>query len=220
LRSAEVAGAGPTIVRAYGGRQLGTVLGITSAGSGEGKSMHALALARTAAVAGESVVLVDADRRRSGVSRLIDERPDLNLNDFLLGRCGPGEVVAVEPRSGMHFVPSAPADITWTSSDFRRFEELVGHLKERFAIVIVDLPPLLGLAETIRLATTTNGVVFIVRWGRTDRDIVRHAFDALGVAGVRTTTVILNDVDLRAQRRRSYRDHALASYALYGKHYA
>jgi polysaccharide biosynthesis transport protein len=221
LHGAEVPGSGGTIVRAYGSHRLGAVLGVTSAGSGEGKSMHALALARTAAVAGESVVLVDADRRRSGVSRLIEQRPDTNLNDFLRGRCGPEEVVAVEPRSGMHFVASAPTESTWTSSDFRRFGELIGHLKERFAVVIVDLPPLLGLAETVRLATATNGVVFVVRWGHTDRDLVRHAFDALGAVGVTTTTIILNDVDMRAQRRRSYRDPAsLAYYSVYGKNYA
>ncbi len=53
-------------------RGPGIALGITSAASGEGKSVHSLALARTAALAGESVVLVDADLRRSGVSRLMN----------------------------------------------------------------------------------------------------------------------------------------------------
>jgi polysaccharide biosynthesis transport protein len=199
--------------------QSGMVLGITSAASGEGKSMHALAFARTAAVAGESVVLVDADLRRSGVSRLFEEKSGPSLNDFLAGRCGAGEVVAHEERSGMHFVPSLPAETSWTSHDFRRFGELIDYLKQRFATVIIDLPPVLGLAETMRLATMTNGVVFVIRWGSTDRDFVRTAFDALSVAGVAMTTAILNDVDVRAQRRRSYRDHAVA-YSLYGKNYA
>jgi polysaccharide biosynthesis transport protein len=201
------------------GGHPGTILGVTSAGAGEGKSMHALAFARTAAVAGENVVLVDADLRRSGVSRLFEENSGLTLNDFLAGRCTPADVVAHEQRSGMHFVPSVPAETSWTTHDFHRFGEMIDYLKKRFAIVIVDLPPVLGLAETVRLAIMTNGVVFIVRWGRSDRDYVRMAFETLNVAGVATTTVILNDVDLRAQRRRNYRDHAVA-YSLYGKLYA
>jgi polysaccharide biosynthesis transport protein len=199
--------------------ERGTVLGITSAGVGEGKSTHALALARTAALAGESVVLVDADLRRSGVSRLFDE-VEPTLNDFLKGGCGAEEIIAREQRSGMHFIASRPVENTWTSPDFRRFAELIDYLKERFVTVIIDLPPVLGLSETMRLATMTNGVVFIVRWDHSDRDFVRTAFNALSVVGVATTTVILNDVDLRTQRRRSYRDHTLASYSMYGKHYA
>jgi polysaccharide biosynthesis transport protein len=217
-RSAAMPGSGqPGTV--LGRAQPRTVLGITSAGPGEGKSTHALAFARTAAVAGESVVLVDADLRRSGVSPLLEQRSGPTLNDFLADRCAAAEVVAHEERSGMHFVPSMPVETSWTSRDFRRFGELIDYLKQRFATVIVDLPPVLGLAETIRLATMTNGVVFVIRWGRTDRGFVRAAFDALTVAGVAATTVILNDVDLRAQRRRSYQDHAVA-YSVYGKHYA
>src|SRR5258708_40268563 len=106
--------AGPKSV-SFGGRRLGTALGITSAASGEGKSLHALALARTAALAGENVVLVDADLRRSGVSRLLDQDFCFTLNDFLQGRCAADDVIAIEERSSVHFVPSVPGNVAWTS---------------------------------------------------------------------------------------------------------
>ena len=187
----------------------GTVLGITSAASGEGKSLHALALARTAALAGENVVLVDADLRRSGVSRRVDEDFCFTLNDFLEGRRIADDVIAIEKRSSVHFVPSIPSNVAWTSQNLRRFFNFVDYLKNRFAIVIIDLPPILGLAETIRLAMAADSMMLVIRWGRTERHLVQSALDSLRTANTSTVAVVLNDIDLKAQRRRGYRDHTL-----------
>ena len=207
----QLASAGPRAA-SVGGTRPGTVLGITSAASGEGKSVHALALARTAALAGENVVLVDADLRRAGVSRLVDQDFALTLSDFLQDRCTAKDIIAIEERSGAYFVPSVPGDIAWTTKDLQRFFNFVEYLKNRFAVVIVDLPPVLGLAETIRLARAVDGVALVVRWGRTDRQHVQFALDSLRTANTSAIAVILNDVDLRAQRRRGYRDRSLVYY--------
>jgi succinoglycan biosynthesis transport protein ExoP len=195
-----------------GGRPSGTALGITSAASHEGKSTHALALARTAALAGENVVLVDADLRRSGTSRLLDQDFCFTLRDFLEDRCTAHDVVATEERSGVHFVPSAPSNFNWMSQDLQRFHRFVDYLKDRFSIVIIDLPPIVGLAETIRLAKAADSIALVIRWGRTERQFVQFALDALRSARVSTISVILNDIDLKAQQRRGYRDHT-AIYA-------
>src|SRR5262249_29564354 len=144
----------------------------------------ALALARTAALAGEKVVLIDADQRRSGVSRLLDQDFCFTLRDFLQDRCTANDVIGVEERSGVHFVPSAPAHVTWTSQDLQRFFKLVDYLKDRFAVVIIDLPPLLGIAETVRLAMAADNIALVVRWGRTERQFVQYALDALRSAGL------------------------------------
>jgi uncharacterized protein involved in exopolysaccharide biosynthesis/MinD-like ATPase involved in chromosome partitioning or flagellar assembly len=201
---------GPNMGSSFGGGGTGTVLGITSAAPGEGKSTHALAFARTAALAGDRVVLVDADLRRSGVSRLVGGGPRFTLSDFLRGRCTADEVVAVEERSGTNFVPSTPFDAPWTSQDLRRFGELIDHLKSQFALVIIDMPPILGLAETIRLTVAADSIALIIRWGRTQRQLVRYALDTLRNAGAFASAVILNDIDVKAQQRRGYQDCTLA----------
>jgi uncharacterized protein involved in exopolysaccharide biosynthesis/Mrp family chromosome partitioning ATPase len=198
LRSASVGGGGHRIV-----------LGMTSAVSGEGKSTHALAFARIAALAGENVVLIDADLRRSGISRLLDQDYSFTLRDFLQDRCIANDVIAREERSGVYFVPSAPTSVAWTSQELQRFFNFIDYLKHRFAIVIIDLPPILGLSETIRLATAADNIAVVIRWGRTDRKFVQFALDALGNVGASTIAVILNDVDLKTQRRRGYRDHTV-----------
>jgi succinoglycan biosynthesis transport protein ExoP len=190
----------------FGERRLGTALGITSASIGEGKSTHALGLARTAALAGEKVVLVDADLRRSGVSRLLDPDPRFTLRDFLEGRCAADDVIDIEERSGVRFVSSASSNFPWTSQHLQRFSSFVDYLKNRFTIVIIDLPPILGVAETIRLATAADNIALVIRWGRTERQFVQFALDALRRASASPIAVILNDIDLKAQRRRGYSD--------------
>jgi polysaccharide biosynthesis transport protein len=194
---------------ASGRKQLGTALGITSATSGEGKSVHALALARTAALAGEDVVLVDADLRRCGVSWLLDQDFRFTLRDFLQGRCTADDAIAVEKWSGVYFVPSAPIPTAWTSQDLQLFFNFVQYLKQRFAVVIIDLPPILGLAETIRLAMAADSLALVIRWGRTERQSVQFALDTLRSASASTVAVILNDIDVKALRRRGYRDHSI-----------
>jgi len=190
----------------FGERRLGIALGITSASIGEGKSTHALGLARTAALAGEKVVLVDADLRRSGVSRLLDPDSRFTLRDFLEGRCAADDVIDIEERSGVRFVSSASSNFPWTSQDLQRFSSFVDYLKNRFTIVIIDLPPILGVAETIRLATAADNIALVIRWGRTERQFVQFALDALRRASASPIAVILNDIDLKAQRRRGYSD--------------
>jgi succinoglycan biosynthesis transport protein ExoP len=189
------------------GRGPGIALAITSAASGEGKSVHALALARTAALTGEKVVLVDADLRRSGVSRLIKQDFCFTLRDLLNERCAAEDAIVIEGPSGVHFVPSASSDIAWSTRDLRRFFGLIDYLKQRYALVIIDLPPVVGLAETIRLAPAADHIALVIRWGRTERQFVQFALDILRSASISMIAVILNDIDLKSQRRRGYRDH-------------
>ena len=75
--------------------------------------------------------------------------------------------------------------------------------------MIIDLPPILGLAETIRLAMAADNIALVIRWGRTERQFVQFALDALRSASLSTIAVILNDIDLKAQRRRGYRDDTI-----------
>ena len=68
------------------------------------------------------------------------------------------------------------------------------------------MPPILGIAETIRLTVSVDSVALIIRWGQTERKLVQYAVDALRTAGAVTSAVILNDINVKAQQRRGYQD--------------
>src|SRR5260370_28717740 len=74
---------------------------------------------------------------------------------------------------------------------------------------MIDVPPVAGRGETIRLAPAADHVVLVIRWGRTERQFVQFALDVLRSASIWMVAVILNDIDLKSQRRRGYRDHTV-----------
>jgi len=134
------------------------------------------------------------------------------LRDYLYEHCTADEAIVIEESSGVYFVPAAPSDIAWTARHLQRFFNLIEYVKHRYDIVIIDLPPVVGLAETIRLAPAADHIALVIRWGRTERQFVQSALDALRGANLSTIAVILNDIDLKSQRRRGYRDHSVGIY--------
>ena len=150
---------------------------ITSTRSGEGKSSSSLALAQNFARRGSSVVLVDCDLRKPafkaasdkvGMTQLLtDEDEDLrkhivptNFPDLWLLPSGP--------------IPPNPADLLSTG----RFRSVLQELGENFDIVICDAPPVLGLADSLLLASIAGNVMFVVESGKTR---TKAALEALGL---------------------------------------
>ena len=150
---------------------------ITSTRSGEGKSSSSLALAQNFARRGTSVVLVDCDLRKPafkaasdkvGLTQLLtgdDEElrqhiVPTNFPDLWLLPSGP--------------IPPNPADLLSTG----RFRSILQELSENFDIVICDAPPVLGLADSLLLASVTGNVMFVVESGKTR---TKAATEALGM---------------------------------------
>ncbi|MDX1782429.1 MAG: polysaccharide biosynthesis tyrosine autokinase, partial [Thalassovita sp.] len=164
----------------------GIVIGVTSSVRHEGRSMTALGFASYLARQNEKVAFVDLDLACREVSRRIaSELPDANrlrlflkapetaLKNradipelpglFVLGNGGPDPVPATDVRN---------AD---------RFDAMLRHLRRSFDVVIVDLPPVRGAAETQLLAALCDGLIYVIKWGATPRDLVRSTLKRHGL---------------------------------------
>jgi capsular exopolysaccharide synthesis family protein len=154
---------------------------IASTEASEGKSSTAFALAQNYARRGESVLLIDADLRRpafrgasnrQGLTKLLtNDEPvrghvlDTQFENLSLLPCGP--------------TPPNPADLLSTG----RFLEILKEAGEQFDRVIVDGPPVLGLADTSLLAAAAGTVMMVVESGRTRTRAAREAVDRLQSTG-------------------------------------
>jgi succinoglycan biosynthesis transport protein ExoP len=154
---------------------------ISSAKAAEGKSSSALALAQIFARRGKSVLLIDADLRkpsfrgssdRQGLTKLLTtEEPvaehaaPTQFDNLWLLPCGP--------------IPPNPADLLSTG----RFRTIVRDAQTQFDLVVVDAPPVLGLADAALLASVANEVVLIVESGRTRTSAALEAITRLRAAG-------------------------------------
>ncbi len=158
------------------------VIVVTSAVSGEGKSVTAANLALTLARQENlRVVLVDADMRKSTVHKWLGlgENPN-GLSTILTngGELNDSLVALTEPPltvlpAGAH--PDHPAELL----ESLNMKRLLSALKSQFDMVIVDAPPVLPVSDPGILAAQADGVLLVVRAGKTQRKTVLAAQELL-----------------------------------------
>ena len=171
---------------------------VTSSAPGDGKTTVASNLARAYAQQGARVLLVDCDLRRSRLHRLFAVAAQPGLCEVLQGRAIEAEAVVETSVSGIWLLPAGgapehPSELLGGAE----MRELVEHAREAFDVVIMDTPPALAVADAAILGARSDGVVFVVRAGATERDAARTALDQLQSVGARIAGAVLNDPDDR-----------------------
>ena len=193
-------------VRATGGETRGAeVVVVTSAVGGEGKTTTALDLARSLAEAGERVLLVEADLRRPTLAPTLRLAPGPGLSEVLAGqvelaaavRPGGGEGLSVLPAGA---VPPNPAELLGSE----RMAAAVATLRTGYDKVLLDAPPLLPVTDAAVCSAVADGVLLVVRWGRTSRDEVAEAVAMLEQVHAPVLGSVLNGRRLTRSERRRY----------------
>src|SRR5215203_4569163 len=165
------------------------VLLLTSPATGDGKSITAANLALTMAQEfNRKVVLVDADLRRPTLHTLLGIPQQPGLVDVLGGDAALQDALVELPDVHLAVVPAGqppiqPAELLG-STGMRR---LLESLRSRFDRVIIDMPPVVPLADVGVLAPQCDGVLLVVRAGVTPKPLIERAlstFDAERLLGV------------------------------------
>jgi protein-tyrosine kinase len=168
-----------------------SVLGITSPGPSEGKSVTALNLAINIAREGNSdVFLIDADMRNPSVCRYLGVSPSHELVDFFHGKAAAQDVFFNTGIDRLALagnnIPTANASELLASG---KLDELVAHIRS-FAskpLILLDLPPVVNTDDALVVAPRVDAMVLVVSEGVTRRDGVATALNLLSeytVAGV------------------------------------
>jgi capsular exopolysaccharide synthesis family protein len=185
------------------------IIAMTSSVPREGKSVTSLCLAEILAQAGESVVVVDCDLRRRGLTNLVAEaaNADVGIVEAVKKNLPLSDVLVLDSRSGAWVLPVAaregvPEDLFST----KQADSLFRALAQRFDHVILDTPPLLGVADARILATKADKVLFVVHWNKTPMSAVQAAADILQHCGAKVAGAILAQVNVRQQARFGYGD--------------
>ncbi|HVA12428.1 MAG TPA: AAA family ATPase [Stellaceae bacterium] len=185
------------------------IIAVTSAVPREGKSVTSLCLAHILAQSGASVALVDCDVRRRGVTELVSGASDARVGIVEVIEKGLplSEALIRDPKSGVWVLPVAgnqptPRDLFGKKEGDRLFRKLA----EQFDYVVLDTPPLLGVADARILATKADKVLFVVHWNKTPASAVQAAADILQDCGAKVAGAILARVNVRQQARYGYGD--------------
>lgn len=170
----------------------------TSTGQAEGKSTTAFALARNFAASGKRVLLIDADLRRPSMHRWVAISNNVGLSNVLARHKSLGEVVQTSKQYNLDFVPSGPlppnpAELFASEA----LSELFAQLQQHYDLVVIDGPPVLGLADSPRLAKATDATLFIVQANGTSRGNAKAALKRLLDARVNLIGAVLTKFDAK-----------------------
>jgi capsular exopolysaccharide synthesis family protein len=145
---------------------------VSSAGSGDGKTVSAINLAGALALKVDAhVMLVDADLRRSSIARLLGLPDQPGLAEYLGGQCNIEDIIIrIEQFPNLRVVPAGRASANPTELlDSARWAEACGEFRRLSRFVIFDAPPMDTVADYDLIAEKCDGVVIVVREDCSDR---------------------------------------------------
>lgn len=186
---------------------------ISSSIPSEGKSTVSCHLAQAAAAMGQRVLLIDADLRRPQVHRWIGIENNEGLSNVLATGLDVEEAIVSVPLWENLSVITAgdiPPDPTRLLSSQKMYA-LMERLKSsrKYDLIIYDTPPILGFADGRILSNRTDGVVLVVRIGKTDRSLLKQNIDNIQMSNVPVLGVVANQVN-RTNSSYHYYNHYYA----------
>ncbi len=175
------------------------VIQVCSAMHGEGKSTVSVNLAAIMAAAGERILLLDGDMRRPRLHKAFEVPNARGLSSLITKKAELADVLRKTKIPNLSFIPSGPlysnpGEMLGSTAMFN----LMAGLREQFDRVLIDCPPYLGIADASLLTPLSDGVVLVVRSGKTIKDAVHKIKKNMDTIKAEILGVVLNDMAIRS----------------------
>jgi polysaccharide biosynthesis transport protein len=171
------------------------VIQVTSPNPGDGKTTLASNLAVSIANSGKRTLLIDADFRRPRVHKVFGLGDGVGLSEVMSGSVELTDAIQETSIEGLFILvcgrrPANPAELLTSS----KFQQLVEVLREKYDLVIIDTPPVLAVTDPLAVAPRVDGVLLVIRLGKSARSVAQKALEALDSIGGTVLGVVVNGV--------------------------
>lgn len=171
----------------------------TSSGPGEGKSTSALATANSFAQIGRNVLLIDADMRRPSQHKRFDIENVRGLSTLLTGQDTLESIVRGTNQPGLDIITAGPVPLNPAELIAGvGMKALIERCEQIYDIIIVDSPPVLGLADAPTLVSNVDSTIFVVEANRVHGRQAKDALDRLVSGNTRVLGVLLTKFDAKS----------------------
>jgi polysaccharide biosynthesis transport protein len=182
---------------------------VSSSLPSEGKTTTSLNTAYSLAQTGASVVVVDADLRRPRLHALLGEPNTRGLSTILSSETDEADTLSMvrhNEATGLSVLtagPVSPNPAELLGSERMRF--LIATLAREYKYVVIDSPPIVSFTDAVLISPHVDGVLLVVRGGKTPRSVVRRSSQVLQEVGAKVLGVVLNNVQLQKDDYYYYR---------------
>lgn len=191
------------------------VIGITSSVQSEGKSSTACNIAYALAESGSKVLLLEADLRRPSVATKLGLARTPGLSNLLISKGDYKEAIQHNDKAPKldiitsGDIPPNPSELLGSG----RMSRLMEQLKTQYEYIIVDLPPVTVVADTVVASKLLDGVVMVVRSVISDKNLLAEALRQLKLVNARVLGFVYRDTESGKKFGKKYYKY----YAEYGK---
>lgn len=189
------------------GERVGRVIGVTSSLPNEYKSTTVVNLALSLAEAQKRVLLLDCDLRKSELSERLQYHGKKGLSEYLVENVSLNELIqtnVLHENLAVMFSGAYPPNPSELISS-GRMSELVKHLTKYFDYIVVDLPPIAEVSDSLVAGRFCNGILMTIRERYTQKKELDQSFRELEFAGLRILGVVLTgDTEGTTHHKYSY----------------
>ena len=200
------------------------IIGLSSALSGEGKSLTAVNLAYTLSQLDKKVLLVDCDMRRPTLAEKLSILKYPGLSNYLTRQSHLEDMVQVcELKNGESpfYVITAgqnpPNPVELLSS--ARMKKAMDHWRQTYDYVILDLPPVGEVSDAMTMANVADGMLLVVRQNYCDRGVLSEAVQQFDFVNAKTLGVVFNCTSDNGGKG-YYKKYYKRYYSRYGRSYS
>lgn len=203
------------------------VIGVSSALTGEGKSLSAVNLAYTMSQLGKRVLLIDCDMRRPSLATKLPIKKTPGLSDFLTGQATAENLIQhcgiKDDERAFHAISSGrtpPNPMELLSS--HKMNRMLDRLRQVYDYIILDLPPVGEVGDALAVAKLTDGMLVVVRQNYCNRIALNSAIRQFEFVDVKILGVVFNCINEHGGRygeryyKKYYRKYYNRYYRSYG----
>ena len=163
----------------------GSAILVSSAHTGAGKTTFAVMLARSLALSGKKILLVDSDLRKRDLTSRFNLADEPGFIESLRRRCVDKRSVFSTETPDLSFMPSGQRNggIELELTANGAFGALIDQARGQYDVIILDSPPILPVADATILSRQVDGTVLVVRQETCHRAAVVDALASIGSAG-------------------------------------
>ena len=179
---------------------------VTSSQPGEGKTTVTVNLAVALALAGKSVLIVDADLRKPRIHEVLGLENNRGTVELLAGNMNVAEIdelpriveLDIAPgynQKNLEVIPSGAVPSDFSAAGFQKLRGALDYYRTRYDVTLIDSPPVFCVNDPVLLAPLVDGVILILNSGVVTENDVRRAKVRLEQAGGRILGVVMNGFD-------------------------